>query len=225
MNLLAIDTAVEQCSAALLINGKVWSRTESTARGHADLILPMIQSLLSETGFTLARIDGLAFGRGPGSFTGVRIAIAVIQGLALSRNLSVVGISDLAALAQRAAIRYSLPPSSQVLACIDARMHEVYWAWYGVTDDSLVDLIDGEYVTPPKLVRMGSAKIFYGAGTGWRAYPELQTAATRGRTDADLLPSAIEVSRLALKEFQLGRAVKATEARPVYLRNEVVSKR
>ena len=137
MKLLAIDTATEQCSVAIVTDTATWSRVVPTARSHADMILPMVDALLAESGVTLSQLDGLAFGRGPGSFTGVRIAVSVIQGLALARQLRVVGVSNLAAVAQQAVTLRQLPPGAHILVCMDARMNEVYWAQYCVDANGL----------------------------------------------------------------------------------------
>ncbi len=122
MKLLAIDTATERCSVALLIDERIVERATETQRGHADLVLPMVEDVLAEGGLTLRQLDGLAYGRGPGAFTGVRIAVGVAQGLAYGAQLATVGISDLAAVAQQFAAA-----GARILVCMDARMNEVYW--------------------------------------------------------------------------------------------------
>ena len=124
VKLLAIDTAESACSAALLVDGAVLSRMEQAVRGHSERILPMMQSLLSEAGYSLNDLDALAFGRGPGSFTGLRIAAGVIQGSALGAGLPVVPVSTLQTLAQGA---FRMHGARQVLSALDARMAEVYW--------------------------------------------------------------------------------------------------
>ncbi|HED40783.1 MAG TPA: tRNA (adenosine(37)-N6)-threonylcarbamoyltransferase complex dimerization subunit type 1 TsaB, partial [Chromatiales bacterium] len=132
MKLLAIDTATEACSAALSINGEISERYEIAPRQHATLILPMIDSLLSEAGITLAQMDAIAFGRGPGAFTGVRIGVGVVQGLAFSIERPVVPVSSLAAMAYGAMAKFN---ATNVLAGIDARMGEVYWGAYQRSSD------------------------------------------------------------------------------------------
>jgi tRNA threonylcarbamoyladenosine biosynthesis protein TsaB len=222
MNLLAIDTATEQCSVAIAAKGKTWSTVVPTARSHADMILPMVDALLKESGVTLAQLDGLAFGRGPGSFTGVRIAVSVIQGLALARQLKVAQVSNLAAVAQQAATLRQLTAGATILVCMDARMQEVYWAQYRVSDTGLVDLIGAEQVSAPSAVD-AAAPLIVGVGTGWRAYPELALCYPGLPFDDALLPRALEVAQLGLAEFQAGRATTAAEAQPVYLRDQVVA--
>jgi tRNA threonylcarbamoyladenosine biosynthesis protein TsaB len=206
------------------VGGKTWSRDVPTARGHADMILPMIDELLSVSHLRLAEIDGLGFGRGPGSFTGVRIAVSVIQGLALARQLKVVGVSNLAAVAQQAADVHDLQVDSAILVCMDARMQEVYWAEYRVGSDGMVGLVDQEQVSSPSAVPELKSLAF-GAGTGWRAYPELRGRYPALQIDDAMLPRALEVARLGLKEFQAGRATTAANAQPVYLRDQVVLNR
>src|SRR4029453_2048008 len=123
MKLLAIDTATERCSVALALDGRIVERIADTPRGHADLVLPMVESVLTEGRVQLADLDGLAYGRGPGAFTGVRIAVGVAQGLSFGAGLLTVGVSDLAAVARQVA-----QAGERVLVCMDARMGEVYWA-------------------------------------------------------------------------------------------------
>lgn len=222
MNILAIDTATEHCSVAVTIDSAQWSRNVATARSHADLILPMIDEVLADSGVSLAQIDGLAFGRGPGSFTGVRIGVSVIQGLSLAGKLQVVGVSNLAAVAQRAADARQLAANSTILVCMDARMREVYWARYRVTPERFVELLGQECVSAPTDVEV-DASLACGVGTGWRAYPELRSAHPSLPLDDSLLPRALEVARLARPEFAAGRATDAAHAQPIYLRDRVVA--
>jgi tRNA threonylcarbamoyladenosine biosynthesis protein TsaB len=221
--ILAIDTATEQCSVAIVTDGATWSRAVPTTRGHADLILTMIDEVLTESGLTLSQIEGLAFGRGPGSFTGVRIAVSVIQGLALARGLSVAGVSNLAAVAQQAVAIRKLPANANILVCMDARMREVYWAQYRVADDGLVYVIGEERVSAPSIVAVDAESLAVGVGTGWRAYPELRDHYTRLPLDDSMLPRAVEVAQLGMAEIAAGRATTAAYAQPVYLRDQVVS--
>jgi tRNA threonylcarbamoyladenosine biosynthesis protein TsaB len=222
MNLLAIDTATEQCSVAIVTDNATWSRVVPTARSHADMILPMVDEVLRESGLTLAQLDGLAFGRGPGSFTGVRIAVSVIQGLALARQLQVAGVSNLAAVAQQAAQVRQLSVNADILVCMDARMNEVYWGHYRVGANGLVGLVGAEQVSPPSAV---AAVAVLGVGTGWRAYPELRQRYPVLPVDDSLLPRASEVARLGIAEFSAGRVTTAANAQPVYLRDQVVAPR
>jgi len=221
MKLLAIDTATEQCSAALVAD-RTWSRVIPTARGHADAILPMIDELFAESGLALRDLDGLAFGRGPGSFTGVRIAVSVIQGLALAAQLPVVGISNLATVAQQVCNAESIPIGSRVLVCMDARMHEVYWSVYRVAESGVVELVGEERVSAPADVQVDTAEIAFAVGTGWAAYPELGQRLSIGTPKA-LLPRALEIAQLGAIELRAGRGVPAARAQPIYLRDNVVA--
>ena len=146
MKLLAIDTATEGCSASLFIDGAVTSLMKVEPRKHADLILPMVEQLLAKAELSLQQLDALAFGRGPGAFTGVRIATGVVQGMAYGADLPVVPVSTLQALAQRTYHEYC---HEHVLAAFDARMNEVYWAAYQLDGSGLMTLIEQELVVSP----------------------------------------------------------------------------
>jgi tRNA threonylcarbamoyladenosine biosynthesis protein TsaB len=227
MKLLALDTASAQCSVALLQANQVLARSQSTERAHATLILPMIDGLLAEAGLTLRQLDGIAFGRGPGSFTGVRIAAAVVQGLAVGADLPVLPISDLRALAAQARRALSLAEVSgrPILACMDARMGEVYWGVFEDVAELPAALGMAEAVTapaglPPSLQGMlGRA-----AGRGLRAYPDLPEwlglAATACLPEAE--PHAFDIAWLAAADIAAGRPwLDAEAAQPVYLRDQV----
>lgn len=223
MKLLALDTATEACSAALLVGDTLLARYEEPKRGHAELILPMVDALLTEAGLSLRELDCLAVGRGPGAFTGVRIAVSVAQGLAFGAQLPIVPISDLAALAQLAVDRYG---ARHVLACIDARIGEVYWGAFEVQPDGLVGGVTDEQVSAPAAVSVSRGPPWFGAGSGWAAYPQIATGlAQAGVTllggDGTLLPRAQEIARLAAREFKAGQAVSPEQALPVYLRDQV----
>jgi tRNA threonylcarbamoyladenosine biosynthesis protein TsaB len=153
MKILALDTATEACSAALLVDGQlVATREAEFERGHAEHILPMIDAVLTEGGVALGAADAVAFGRGPGGFTGVRLAASVTQGLAFAANRPVVPISDLAAVAQRA---LDIEPTmDRVLVCNDARMQEVYWACFARDPQGLATLVGSEHVAPPETVEL-----------------------------------------------------------------------
>lgn len=182
MKILALDTATENCSAALLIDGNVTAREVETARGHADRILIMIDDLLAEARLALTDLDAIAFGRGPGSFTGVRLAATVTQGLAFGANLGVVAISDLQAVAQRALAltneqgtsaftSTSTSTKERVLVCNDARMSEVYWACFERDEEGLARLEGEEHVSKPSEVRLPATwTTAMAAGRGFIAY-------------------------------------------------------
>ena len=215
MKILAIDTATERCSVTLRTEARTFDRVIDTPRGHADLILTLVQDVLNEAATTLADLDAIAYGRGPGGFTGVRIAIGVAQGLAFGASLPTVGISDLAAVAQQVAA-----PGDRVLVCMDARMNEVYWGVFDCGADGLVVAAGIEQVSAPAGVDAQVATITKLAGTGFRAYPELaQRFAMFPPTDA--LPRAAEIALLGAAALRKGEGRPAHEAQPVYLRDNV----
>ncbi|MGH8380356.1 tRNA (adenosine(37)-N6)-threonylcarbamoyltransferase complex dimerization subunit type 1 TsaB [Pseudomonas sp.] len=217
--LLALDTATEACSVALLHDGKVTSHYEVIPRLHAQKLLPMIQQLLADAGTTLAAVDAIAFGRGPGAFTGVRIAIGVVQGLAFALERPVLPVSNLAVLAQRALREQGV---SQVAAAIDARMDEVYWGCYQEVDGEM-RLLGSEAVLPPEraVLPAGATGEWFGAGTGW-GYAERIPVTLSGQ-DAGLLPHAQDLLTLATYAWQRGEAIAADQAQPVYLRDNVAT--
>lgn len=221
MKVLAIDTATERCSVAVRADGRVYERSMDTARGHADNVLSLIGEVLGEAQLALRDLDGIAYGRGPGAFTGVRIAIGVVQGLAFGARLPTVGVSNLAAVAQQVARR-----GERVLVCMDARMGEVYWATF-VCDAAtgLMQAAGEEQVGAAATVTAAAADLDRVAGTGFRAYPSLAEAYA-GLPVHDVLPRAVDVALLGEVELQAGRGLPAAEAQPVYVRNQVaVAKR
>jgi tRNA threonylcarbamoyladenosine biosynthesis protein TsaB len=225
MRILALDTATEACSAALLLGDTLIGRYEEPRHGHAELILPMVDTLLKEAGITLRELDCIAVGRGPGAFTGVRIAVSVAQGLAFGAERLVVPVSDLAALAQRAAVDHRV---RHILACMDARIGEVYWAQFELAPDELVEALTPEQVGAPGTVAAPSTTSWFGAGTGWSAHPDIAerlraTGVELRGIDPALLPRAHEIARLAVRDFALGRAVPPEQALPVYLRDRVAT--
>ena len=220
MKLLALDTATEACSAALLSGDAVYERHDIAPRRHAELILPMVDGVLTEAGLGLNDLDAIAFGRGPGAFTGVRIAAGVTQGLALGAGLPVIPISSLAALAQPA-----LGKAAVVLPAIDARMGEVYWAAYESDQDGLATALAGEQVASPDAVQVPSTGKIFGVGSGWGTYRERLERILEGQIggiDPDRFPLAKDMLPLAVREYSSGRYVSAEQALPVYLRDNVV---
>ncbi|MFK0086565.1 tRNA (adenosine(37)-N6)-threonylcarbamoyltransferase complex dimerization subunit type 1 TsaB [Pseudomonas sp. NPDC090755] len=217
--LLALDTATEACSVALLHDGKVSSHYEVIPRLHAQKLLPMIQQLLVDAGTTLSAVDAIAFGRGPGAFTGVRIAIGVVQGLAFALERPVLPVSDLAVLAQRAMRERGV---SQVAAAIDARMDEVYWGCYQAVAGEM-RLVGDEAVLPPERAQLpaDARGEWFGAGTGW-GYAE-RIGVTPSGQDVTLLPHAQDLLTLATFAWQRGEAIAADLAQPVYLRDNVAT--
>jgi tRNA threonylcarbamoyladenosine biosynthesis protein TsaB len=223
MNILAIDTAEDACSAALLVDGAVHSRFEIAPRRHSELILPMMDQLLAEAGLALRGLDAIAFGRGPGSFTGVRIAAAVAQGAAFAADRPVVPVSTLQALAARARRESG---AGNVLAALDARMGEVYWS--GVPAGAAEGDVRVEQVLSPEAVPVPGAGRWTGVGSGWRAYADVLNArlgSCLDRVDPTLRVHAHDVAVLGGELLQQGRAVAPDQAVPVYLRDEVAWKK
>lgn len=216
--LLALDTATEACSAALLHEGQLIHRFEVIPRMHAGRLLPMIEEVLDEAGLMLRQIDALVFGRGPGAFTGVRIATGMVQGLAFATDKPVIDISNLAALAQRAWREHQ---AISVCAAIDARMDEVYWGCYQL-QDGVMQLLGEECVSAPESVAlatgMGQPD---GAGTGWQYADRLAVPATRSWPQ--MLPDARDLLSLALPRWEAGALLDAADAQPVYLRDKVAT--
>ena len=228
MKILALDTATEGCSAALWVDGSVLEREVEAARGHADLILSLIDELLNESATKLAGLDAIAFGRGPGSFTGVRLAASVTQGLAFGAEVPVVPISDLRAVAQRVLTRAPDENAAprHVLVCNDARMQEVYWACFELGSDGLMMPVGFERVSKPADVRLPDEwkrALVAGAGRGFAAYTELRGNFVQCLTNIDdnVLPGAREIALLAVAEVRAGRTVPPDQAVPVYLRDDV----
>lgn len=224
MKLLAIETATEACSAALYLDGEVSLRYQVKARGHSELILGMMDELLAEAGLKVRELDALAFGRGPGSFTGVRIATGVAQGTAFGADLPVVPVSTLAALAQRGFREHG---ERRLLPAYDARMGELYWAAYEINADGLAELVNAEQVIPAEAVTAPLGSGWFGLGSGWAAYGDELSKRLSGaisRFDPDLLCSAHDIALLGVAGFAAGQAVAPELALPVYLRDNVAQK-
>ena len=222
MKVLALDTSTEACSVSLLMGSQRLERYQEMERGQAELILPLVESVLAEGGLKLRDLDAIAFGRGPGGFTGVRLAASVVQGLAFGAGLGVVPVSDLAAVALQASRQ--LPAARQVLVANDARMKEVYWAWFGTSP--LLISSDAERVSPPAevvLPELPAGEPWLAAGRGLRAWPELaeRCRAAGATIFPEMLPRAAEVLDLALPRVQAGQLLDPTDALPVYVRDRV----
>lgn len=223
MKLLAVETSTEACSAALYIDGEVTERFELAPKEHTKLILPMIDGLMADAGLRPQQLDALAFSRGPGSFTGVRIATGVIQGIALGADLQVVPVSTLAAMAQDF---FDHNDERIAYVALDARMGEIFWGVYQRDTLGYAELIGKEAVTPANLVEF-SELIGVGIGSGWGVYAqELMTrlAGCVSHYEADKLPRAGAIARLGARGFDLGFAVAVEQAMPVYLRDKVAKK-
>lgn len=220
MKLLAVETSTDACSVALYIDGEVIERYECAPKTHAKIILPMLEALMIDAGLRPQQLDALAFGRGPGSFTGVRIATGVIQGIAFGADLPVVPVSTLAALAQDFFNRNTL---NVAYTAMDARIEEIFWGIYQRNDDGFATLIGEEAVIPPAEIRLPDV-VGAGIGTGWTVY-EAQLlpkwAPQIAHLDGTALPRAGAIARLGAYGYGLGQAVPVEQAMPVYLRDKV----
>jgi tRNA threonylcarbamoyladenosine biosynthesis protein TsaB len=220
MKILAIETSTEACSAALGIDDSCLHRFEIAPRRHTELILPMVDDLLNQAGLKVSELDAIAFGQGPGAFTGVRVAVGVIQGLAFAYDTPVIPVSTLNALAQQFADDYS-----QVATAIDARMQEIYWGLFRKNESGLMQQISAEVVCAPADISVPTDGKWFGAGTGWETYSqELETQFTDNLSgfQGAVFPSAKEVVALAKVAYEAGETISVEAAVPVYLRNKVV---
>ena len=220
MNILAIDTSTEACSVALLHAGACIERYELAPRRHAQLVLPFVGALLAEAGIGKRQLDAIAVGRGPGAFTGVRLAISLAQGMALGLDVPVLPVSSLAALALDVCER---APDAHLLACIDARMGEIYAAVFRRSDDGLVRLLGDECVGPATSVPLPDARTWAVVGTGWGSYREPLSAriGTPVFADGERYPRASMIARLAAPRLARGEGVAPEFALPTYLRDKV----
>jgi len=219
VRILALETSADACSAALWLDGEVAGRYEEAPRRHVELILPMVQELLARAGLRMQGLDGIAFGAGPGSFTGVRIAVSAAQGFALAAGLPLVPVSSLAALAARAVAG----GAHRVYVTQDARMGEVYWGAYECADDAVPGSLIEETVVAPEAVEVPPGADWHAAGSGWAAHADTLAARTgRPLTMAgDAQVHAADVACVAAHQFAAGLAVPAEQALPVYLRDKV----
>lgn len=221
MRLLAVDTATEACSVALWLEGEAVERYEVAGRTHTERLLPLVQQLLADTGTRPAQLDGLVAGIGPGSFAGVRIAVGFVKGLALALDRPVVGVSSLAMLAQ-GAIEAG---AERVIACIDARMSEVYWGAYERGAEGLARTLLADRVAPPGAIEADlAAGAWAAAGTGWGTYEALLKQGLKiepATIDGQALPHAAAALKLALPAFANGDVLGADELAPAYLRDRV----
>ncbi len=223
MKLLAFETATEACSVALWIDGDVRERFEIAPRRHAELALPWAEQLLAEAGIATTQLDAIAVGRGPGAFTGVRLAISVAQGIALALDLPVVPVSTLAALAASLpSLPLQLAESTRILAAIDARMGEIYMGSF-VRDDSGMTAVTDECVVKPDAAIVVDGR-WHGVGTGFAAADNVlqrQLQSQLVSVNAAALPHAADVARLAAIAFSQGQAMAPEAIAPAYLRNNV----
>lgn len=216
MNLLALDTSTEQLSLALSVAGEIHRFDELVGNASSQYVLPQIQALLAEANVALTALDGIAFGSGPGSFTGVRIAAGVTQGLAFGASLPVVSVSTLHALAQASG-------AEKVITCLDARMGEVYHGAYEKQAGEWIEVM-GPTVCKPESVPAMLGADWAGVGSGWKTYADQLSAVYEGQlgaTQPNLMPSAEAILQLAAPIFLRGDALSASEAMPLYVRNRV----
>jgi tRNA threonylcarbamoyladenosine biosynthesis protein TsaB len=216
MKLLVIDTSTEYCSAALWLDGQIRAHRVLAEQRHSSLLLPMVDALLRESDISLRQLDGIGYGAGPGSFTGLRIACAVTQGLAFGADLPVVGVSTLESIAEQAG-------ADQVLTVLDARMAEVYWAAYQ-REDAGWRIVSEPQLALPESVAVPDGADWVGAGNGFVVLGEVlrpRLAARLARIDERIMPDAAAMAPLAARAFERGEGVDAALAAPIYLRDKV----
>ena len=224
MNLLALDAATEACSVAIKTEDKVIGYYEVCPQQHSQKLLPAVENLLNESSLTLDDFGGILYGCGPGSFTGVRIGVSITQGLAFGADLPVLGVSNLALMAQQAIDDLNAP---QVIAAIDARMSEVYFAIYDNVDGKAVARVK-DVVCKPEEINIESSKVLDGAvsvGTGWETYNDILSDKFNVKSTDVLLPNVKYGFKLVETEFKNGEGLPAELAQPNYVRDEVTWKK
>ncbi|MDD2699974.1 MAG: tRNA (adenosine(37)-N6)-threonylcarbamoyltransferase complex dimerization subunit type 1 TsaB [Sideroxydans sp.] len=215
MRILAIETSTEYCSVALWQDGVLSERSEKVGQKHSEVLMAMVDDVLKAAGTTIRQVEGIAFGKGPGSFTGVRIACGVAQGLAFGVDVNVVGVCTLHALAEAAG-------RDKVIAALDARMGEIYLAAYQKEGGVWRTVIEPCLCKPDAASALAGAG-WFGCGSGFAVSEVLQQryAAQLDGMDAQAVPQAAAVARLAAVEFEQGNALDAALALPLYLRDKV----
>ncbi len=219
MRILALDTSTEYCSVALWHDGAVIGHCELAGQKHSEMLIEMLDALLNEAGVKLAQLDGIAFGKGPGSFTGVRIACGATQGLAFGANLPVAGVCTLEALAEASGM-------PRVIAALDARMGEIYHAVYEKHDD-VWTTVSEPCLCKPEDAPPVSGGNWFGAGSGFATHGNALADRYAGQLpgiDASMVPQAAAIAALGAAQFALGRGVDAAQALPLYLRDKVALK-
>lgn len=223
MKILAVETSTDACSAALFIDGAIEERFALAPREHTKLILPMIAELMAEAGLKPQQLDALALSRGPGSFTGVRIATGVVHGIALGADLPVVPVSTLAAIAQDLFNRHDV---DLAFTGMDARMNEIFWGVYQTNALGLAQLLGAEAVTPAEQV-LFPERLGWGVGSAWAIYAQALTERLNPwlqGLEAEVWPHAACIAQLGAYDFANGLAVPVEQAMPVYLRDKVAKK-
>ena len=221
MKILAFDTATAACTVALMIGGEINERFEIAPQRHAELILPMIDNVLSEAGINLQAAGCIAFGQGPGSFMGVRIAAGIAQGLAFSADLPVIPVSTLQTLAQTA---YQQTKSSEVIAGWDARMNAIYWGIYELEQDGsqIMTPLQADALDPPETLIIPATQNWLLAGNAWSAYSkQLPPVLDSYAKITDIFPRAKAMLAIAAVKYSEGKVRNALEIEPVYLRDKV----
>jgi tRNA threonylcarbamoyladenosine biosynthesis protein TsaB len=225
MKLLALDTSHSACSLALLIDDEIHTSHQIAPMQQAQLVLPQLEALLLAHNIKLKELDALAFGRGPGSFTGVRIAASVMQGLAFAADLPLIGISSLAATAQGA---FNDLGWKKLMVGTDARIREVYWGVYTVNAAGLVELIGSEMVCAPDAITIPNGEEWYAIGNAWEEYQDTMLQRLDCQPiaiDSSRIPMASAVARLAKNKFNKQEWSKSiAESVPIYLRDNVAIK-
>ena len=219
--ILAIDTTIDACSLALVTPRGIKESVSLAAREHTQHLLPMVDTLLKEAGIALSELDAIAYGCGPGSFTGLRICLSVAQGLAYGADLPLIPISSLHTMAV-GALRLQQPAHPVIVPAIDARMNEVYWSAYRVTEGGLETLLAEQVSSPDECAQQLLAlpvERVYGVGSGWHE-PVLQGLAG-AEFDTEFYPRAYDVAEMALALYDKGQSVAAMAAQPTYLRNKI----
>ncbi len=216
MKILALDSSTVWLSVAVCDGSRVAAREERAGNANSERVLPLVDAVLAASGLRLADLDAIAFGAGPGAFTGVRIACGVAQGLALGRGCPVLAVSTLEALAQEA---WRVHGAQRVLACLDARMREVYVAAYERTGAHWREARPPAVLQPSAVAVPGAG--WFGAGDGYAAYPSLVAATQLAEVDASLRPAARAIAELALPRLAAGEGVAANAALPLYVRHRV----
>ncbi len=219
VKILALETSTDACSVALMINDTVIERYQLAPREHSKLILPMLQLLLAEAQLKLSQLNAIAFGCGPGSFTGVRIAASLVQGLGFSADLPAIPISSLKALAQTA---YEELKTEKILTAFDARIGEVYWGIYQLEKNGLMRSAIEDSLAQPDSVQLPKDDNWIGVGDGWKTYTNVlkkRLGKKLIRIEPQLYPRAKQVAKLACVDWLAGNTVSADKALPVYLRS------
>jgi len=221
--ILALDTSTDACSVALYLDGEVQEDFRIIPRQHTKQLLPMVSDMLDQAGLKVRDLDAIAFGRGPGSFAGIRIATGVAQGLAFAAELPVIPVSTLAAIALVAAEKHQV---ERVVSTLDARMNELYSAAYSI-ENGLPVLLDRETVSAPQDVVLPEGDGWFAAGKGWVYLEDMTDDVRHSVSDPvqDIYPSAAAMACIAAHELAVGNSVAADDALPVYLRDEVAWKK